>query len=135
MHQWPMTQHVTQTLLWYQSSQHHYGYVMRCKPSPLSVSLSFHSHDGGTAQLGSSEAGAARGSIHWGRSRQGLPYQHTVLIFQISFPSSFCFRLQIASIYYYHESLFTLSLCMCSLYKLLRDLDLLMFASIKMDSF
>lgn len=37
MHQWPMTQHVTQTLLWYQTSQHHYGYVMRCKPSSLSL--------------------------------------------------------------------------------------------------
>lgn len=86
MHQWPMTQHVTQTLLCYQSSQHHYGYVMRCKTSPLSVFF-FHSHDGGTAQLGSSATGAARGSIHRGRRRQGLPCQHTVLIFQLSLSS------------------------------------------------
>lgn len=44
-----------------------------------------HSHDGGTAQSGSSEAGAAGGTLHRGRSRQGLPANS-----RTHFSPSFC---------------------------------------------
>lgn len=61
-----MTQHVIHiTVL--SICQHHYGYIMLCTlSSPLS------SHDGGIAQLGSSQAGVAGGPFHRSRSCQGL---------------------------------------------------------------
>lgn len=61
-----MTQHVTHITV-PSICQHHYGYIMPCT---LSSSLS--SHDGGIAQLGSSQAGAAGGPFHRSRSCQGL---------------------------------------------------------------
>lgn len=62
-----MTQHVTHITV-PSICQHHYGYIMSCS---LTFALS-HSHDGGIAQLGSSQAGASGGPFHRSRSCQGL---------------------------------------------------------------